>query len=144
MSKIVLFKVLSTVNHGLAMKDGLLIRGTADGFLIALAMADGKVVWRRQITSAKESHYLSMPPMIVGDRVIYGTADADWGGQGWIGAFNLKGGEELWRYNVLPAPGKPEAATWGGTEALAALSGSVWAFLGGGKEATKITVLVLP
>jgi alcohol dehydrogenase (cytochrome c) len=119
-------KALSTVNRGLAMKDGLLVRGTADGFLIALTMTDGKVVWQRQITSAKESHYLSMPPMIVGDRVIYGTAGADWGGQGWIGAFNLKDGAELWRYDVLPAAGTPEAATWGGAEALAHGGGSFW------------------
>jgi alcohol dehydrogenase (cytochrome c) len=28
-----------------------------------------------------------MPAMIVGDAVIYGTAGADWGGEGWIGAF---------------------------------------------------------
>jgi hypothetical protein len=28
-----------------------------------------------------------MPAMIVEDRIIYGTAGADWGGRGWIGAF---------------------------------------------------------
>ena len=84
------------------MKDGLVVRGTADGYLIALAMADGKLVWQKQITSPEESHYLSMPPLIVEDRVLYGTAGADWGGQGWFGAFSLKDGTELWRYGVLP------------------------------------------
>jgi len=119
-------KALSTVNRGLAMKDGLLVRGTADGFLIALSMGDGKLVWQKQITSAEQSHYLSMPPMIVDDRILYGTAGADWGGQGWFGAFSLKDGSELWRYGVLPKEGAPGSASWGSSEALAHGGGSFW------------------
>jgi alcohol dehydrogenase (cytochrome c) len=119
-------KALSTVNRGVAMKDGLLIRGTADGFLIALAMADGKLLWQKQITSPEESHYLSMPPLIVEDRVLYGTAGADWGGQGWFGAFSLKDGSELWRYAVLPPKDAPGASSWGSPEALAHGGGSFW------------------
>jgi len=119
-------KALSTVNRGLAMKDGMLVRGTADGFLIALSMADGKLLWQRQITSIEESHYLSMPPVIVEDKIIYGTAGADWGGQGWIGAFNLKDGAELWRYGVLPSPDAPGAKSWGSAQAIAHGGGSFW------------------
>ncbi len=119
-------KVLSASNRGVAIKDGRLIRGTPDGYLIALDMADGKPVWQQQITSAEESHYLSMPPTIVGDTIIYGTAGADWGGRGWIGAFALADGKELWRFNALPAPGDPGAETWNTPEALAHGGGSFW------------------
>jgi alcohol dehydrogenase (cytochrome c) len=119
-------KVLSAVNRGLAMKDGRLVRGTPDGYLIALSMADGRVLWERQITSYEESHYLSMPAMIVENRVIYGTAGADWGGQGWIGAFKLEDGSELWRYRALPALESPAAKTWGGAQAIAHGGGSYW------------------
>jgi alcohol dehydrogenase (cytochrome c) len=119
-------KMLSPVNRGLAMKDGRLVRGTSDGFLIALSAASGRLLWQRQITSYEESHYLSMPPMIVGNRILYGTAGADWGGQGWIGAFSLNDGAELWRYAALPAPGAPGAETWGGPDAIAHGGGSFW------------------
>ena len=119
-------KALSTVNRGAAIKDGKLIRGTADGYLIALAMADGAPLWEKQITSIEESHYLSMPPLIVDDRIIYGAAGADWGGQGWIGAFSLTDGTELWRYGVLPAPDSPGAKSWGSAEAIAHGGGSFW------------------
>ena len=119
-------KALSTVNRGVAMKDGLIVRGTADGFLIALSMTDGKLAWQRQITSIEESHYLSMPPMIVDDRVIYGTAGADWGGQGWIGAFKLTDGTEIWRYEVLPPKDAPGANSWGSADAIAHGGGSFW------------------
>jgi alcohol dehydrogenase (cytochrome c) len=89
-------------------------------------MADGKPLWERQITSFEQSHYLSMPAMIVDDMIIYGTAGADWGGKGWIGAFSLKDGSELWRYGVLPDPGSPGAKSWGSAEALAHGGGSFW------------------
>ncbi len=119
-------KALSTVNRGVAIKDGKVVRGTPDGFLIALDMADGKLLWSKQITSAEESHYLSMPAMIVGDAVIYGTAGADWGGQGWIGAFKLDTGDEIWRFNVLPGPDDPAAKSWGSADAIAHGGGSFW------------------
>ncbi len=119
-------KIYSPVNRGLAMKDGRLVRGTSDGFLIALSMDDGKVLWQRQITSYDESHYLSMPAMIVGDVVIYGTAGADWGGQGWIGGFRLKDGKELWRYAAMPEPNSAAGKSWGSAEAIAHGGGSFW------------------
>src|SRR5208282_3965228 len=84
------------------------------------------LLWERQITSFEESHYLSMPAMIVDNMIIYGTAGADFGGQGWIGGFNLEDGSELWRYAVLPTPDSPEAKTWGTPEAIANGGGSFW------------------
>jgi glucose dehydrogenase len=119
-------KALSLVNRGPAIKDGVLVRGTPDGYLIALSMADGSLLWQRQITSAQESHYLSMPAMIVEDRIIYGTAGADWGGRGWIGAFKLSDGTEIWRYDALPKPGGPGSESWGSADALAHGGASYW------------------
>ena len=119
-------KALSNPNRGVAIKDGRVVRGTSDGFLIALDMADGKLLWERQITSAQKSHYLSMPAMIVNDVIIYGTAGADWGGRGWIGAFKLENGDELWRFHALPKPGEPGAETWSTPEALEHGGGSFW------------------
>jgi len=119
-------KAVSTVNRGVAIKDGKVVRGTADGYLIALSMTDGSLVWERQITSFEDSHYLSMPPAIVDDIVLYGTAGADWGGQGWIGGFRLSDGSEIWRYGVLPKDGDTGAKSWGSAEAIKHGGGSFW------------------
>lgn len=119
-------KPLSLVNRGPAIKDGVLVRGTPDGYLIALSMDDGSLLWQQHITSALESHYLSMPAMVVGDRVIYGPAGSDWGGRGWIGAFKLADGTPIWRYETLPKPGAPGSETWGAPEALTDGGGSYW------------------
>ena len=135
-------KALSNPNRGVAIKDGLVVRGTSDGYLIALNMTDGTLAWEHRLTGAGESHYLSMPAMIVGGKVIYGTAGADWGSRGWIGAFKLSDGSELWRFNAVPLPGEPGAETWGTPEALAHGGGSFWTPVSVDREANVVYVPV--
>ena len=55
---------ISPANRGAAIKDGTLVRGTADGYLIALDMADGSLLWSQPIASAAGGQYFSMPPLI--------------------------------------------------------------------------------
>lgn len=117
---------LSPTNRGVAIKDGKVVRGTADGYLIAVDANDGKLVWSRQIASSKGQQYLSMPPLIFEDMVIYGPAGADFGQKGWVGAFNLADGSERWRLPFIPDPGQPGAETWKDPEALKTGGGSLW------------------
>jgi alcohol dehydrogenase (cytochrome c) len=35
------------MNRGLAIKDGMVVRGTHDGYLVAYDAADGKLLWER-------------------------------------------------------------------------------------------------
>jgi alcohol dehydrogenase (cytochrome c) len=117
---------ISPTNRGVAIKDGKLIRGTADGYLIALDLGSGSLLWSRQIASAEQSQYLSMPPLIWNDLIIYGPAGADFGPKNWIGAFRLADGEPVWRFNLIPDPGEPGAETWTSQEALMHGGGSLW------------------
>jgi alcohol dehydrogenase (cytochrome c) len=132
---------ISPTNRGVAIKDGKVIRGTADGYLIALDMATGKLLWSRQIASASDSQYLSMPPLIWGDLIFYGPAGADYGPKNWIGAFRLTDGAPVWRFNLIPDPGEPGAETWKDQEALMHGGGSLWTPL---SLDTKAGVLYVP
>src|SRR6266851_1945633 len=118
--------VLSPTNRGVALKDGRVVRGTADGYLIAVDMDKGTLLWSQKIADAKSSQYLSMPPLIYGDLVIYGPAGADWGAKNWIGAFKLATGEQVWRFNLIPDAGEPGAETWANPEAREHGGGSLW------------------
>jgi alcohol dehydrogenase (cytochrome c) len=118
--------VLSPANRGVALKDGRLVRGTADGYLIALDMAKGTLLWSQKIADAKTSQYLSMPPLIYEDLVIYGPAGADWGQKNWIGAFRLSTGEQVWRFNLIPDAGEPGAETWTNQASREHGGGSLW------------------
>ncbi|WP_176256828.1 outer membrane protein assembly factor BamB family protein [Derxia lacustris] len=117
---------LSKSNRGVAIKDGRLVRGTPDGYLLELNMADGSEIWSRKIADAKNSQYLSMPPLIYGDSIVYGPAGADWGAKNWVGAFDLKTGEPRWRFNVIPDDNEPGADSWPSAQARQHGGGSLW------------------
>ena len=119
-------RVLSPANRGVGIKDGILVRGTADGYLIAVDMAKGQLIWSREIASAESSQYLSMPPLLYEDLVIYGPAGADWGAKNWVGAFKLATGEPVWRFNLIPDDGEPGADSWKDPKARAHGGGSLW------------------
>jgi alcohol dehydrogenase (cytochrome c) len=96
------------------MKDGKLVRGTGDGYLLALDGKTGKELWSRQIAKPSEGHFISMPPLIYEDLVLIGPAGSEFASKGWVGAFRLSNGEPVWKFNTVPDPGKPGAETWGG------------------------------
>src|SRR6266446_4391007 len=98
----------------------------ADGHLIAVDMEKGTLLWSRKIADAGSSQYLSMPPLIVDDVVIYGPAGADWGAKNWIGTFKLDSGEPVWRFNLVPDANEPGAETWSNPQAREHGGGSVW------------------
>ena len=119
-------KELSDPNRGVAIKDGKIVRVTPDGNLIALDSATGKLSWSKQIASPKDNYYLSMPTLIYEDLVICGTAGADFGSRGWLGAFKLENGDEVWRYYAVPQPGEPGSETWTDPKVLQHGGGSFW------------------
>lgn len=117
---------ISTSSRGAAIKDGKLVRGTSDGWLIALDLGSGQLLWSREIAGAKTNQYLSMPPLIYDDLILYGPAGADYGSKNWVGAFSLKTGEPIWRFNLIPDAGEPGADSWKDPKARDNGGGSLW------------------
>ncbi len=103
----------SNANRGAAIGGGKIIRGTADGFLLALDAKDGRMLWARQIANPKEGYFISMPPLVHSDLVYIGPAGSEWAAKGWVGAFRISDGEQLWRFNIVPDDGEAGANTWG-------------------------------
>jgi alcohol dehydrogenase (cytochrome c) len=99
--------------RGAALADGKIVRGTADGFLLALDAGDGHTVWSRQIADSKEGYFISMPPLVHGNLIYVGPAGSEWAAKGWVGAFRVSDGEPVWRFNIVPDDGEPGASTWG-------------------------------
>ena len=113
--------------RGAALAAGKIIRGTADGFLLALDAKDGHLLWSKQIADSKEGYFISMPPLVHGDLVYIGPAGAEWASSGWVGAFRISDGQQVWRFNIVPGDGEPAANTWG-TDAAARKhgGGNLW------------------
>lgn len=113
-------------NRGVAVKDGLAVRGTADGYLVALDLGTGKEVWTRKIANTDEGESLTMPPLIYDDLVIIGPAGSENAIGGWIGGFRLATGDSVWRFRVIPAKGQPGSETWRVPEGTKVGGGAVW------------------
>src|SRR6267154_3470593 len=99
--------------RGAALADGKIIRGTNDGYLLALDAKDGHTLWAKQIADPKEGYFISMPPLVHDGLIYIGPAGAETAAKGWVGAFRLRDGEQVWRFNIVPADGEPGADTWG-------------------------------
>ena len=119
-------KALWPNNRGVAIENGYVVRGTADGYLLALDAADGKLLWARQIAKPDSGATITMPPLIFQDLVIIGPAGSENNIQGWIGAFRLADGAPVWRFNTVPRPGEPGANTWKKIPGVPSGGGAVW------------------
>ena len=84
-----------------------MIRGTLDGYLIALDAATGDVLWETVGADATQGYSFTMPPLIFEDLIIIGPAGSERGVHGWVGAFSLTDGSPVWRFNTIPEPGEP-------------------------------------
>jgi alcohol dehydrogenase (cytochrome c) len=102
-----------TTHRGAALADGKIIRGTNDGYLFALDAKDGHTLWEKQIADPKEGYFISMPPLVHGNLIYIGPAGAETAAKGWVGAFRVQDGGQVWRFNIVPADGEPGADTWG-------------------------------
>ena len=100
-------------HRGAALADGKIIRGTNDGFLLALDAKNGNTLWTKQIADPKEGYFISMPPLVHGNLIYIGPAGAETAARGWVGAFRISDGEQVWRFNIVPDDGEPGANTWG-------------------------------
>lgn len=121
---------IEKMNHGAAIKDGKLLVGTHDGFLIALDAGTGKEIWVRDAASPKDNQGgFTMAPVIAGDLVIMGPAGSEIGVKGWIGAYRLSTGEPVWRFNTIPDDNEPGADSWPNHAARQHGGGTVWGAL---------------
>ena len=113
-------------NRGVAVKDGRVIRGTSDGYLLALHARTGKLIWARQAANPALGETFTMPPLIYEDLIIIGPAGSENGISGWVGAFRLSDGSPVWRFNTVPGADEPGSENWRHAEGLKVGGGAVW------------------
>ncbi len=113
-------------NRGVAIKDGRVIRGTSDGYLLTLHAETGKLVWARRVANPALGETFTMPPLIYEDLIVIGPAGSENGISGWVGAFRLSDGSPVWRFKTVPGADEPGSENWGHAEGLKVGGGGVW------------------
>jgi PQQ-dependent dehydrogenase (methanol/ethanol family) len=92
-----------TVNRGVAYGDGKIFLHQADATLVALDAKTGKVVWSEKTDDAAKGATGTSAPMVIKDKVYVGVSGGEFGVRGWIAAYNIKDGKQIWRgYSMGP------------------------------------------
>jgi lanthanide-dependent methanol dehydrogenase len=86
-----------TVNRGVAYGDGKIFLHQADTTLVALDAKTGKVIWSVKTDDPSKGATGTEAPMIVKDKVYVGVSGGEFGVRGWIAAYGIKDGKEIWR-----------------------------------------------
>ncbi|HEU4391895.1 MAG TPA: PQQ-binding-like beta-propeller repeat protein [Blastocatellia bacterium] len=122
------FSEIWPANRGVAIKDGRVVRATTDGYLYALDIQTGNLLWEKKLVAAEKlAGTFNIAPVIFEDLVIIGLGISELGVKGWIGAYKLDNGEAVWRFNTVPDDNEPGAETWGKPESKLRGGGAVWA-----------------
>ncbi|MDG1850764.1 MAG: PQQ-binding-like beta-propeller repeat protein, partial [Gammaproteobacteria bacterium] len=116
------------VNRGLAMHGNSLFMGTIDGKLVKLDARKGEPEWIIDVAPPELGYALTLAPLIIGDKVIVGPAGGEYGIRGFIAAYDVHTGAELWRFHTVPGPGEPGFESWEDPEqeAWKTGGGSIW------------------
>lgn len=113
-------------NRGVALQDGYVVRGTADGYLVAMDADDGALIWARQIADPWLGETLTMAPLIHNGIIYIGPAGSENAISGWVGAFRLEDGEQLWSFDTVPGATREGGDTWDNPLGIPLGGGAVW------------------
>src|SRR5256714_15254156 len=103
-----------SVNRGVAILGDTLFLATLDAHLVALDAKAGRPLWNTKVANASAGYAMTLAPLVVKDKVIVGVAGGEYGIRGFIAAYDAHSGSEVWRFNIIPAPGEPGHETWQG------------------------------
>ena len=102
-------------NRGAALLGNRVFVGTLDAHLIALDAGTGKVLWDVPVAENSSGYSITGAPLAIDGMVVTGVANGEFGGRGFIDAYEAVSGKRRWRFYTVPAAGEPGSETWGGS-----------------------------
>ncbi len=103
---------IGRASRGVALGDGKVFVGIADGRIAALDQRTGKELWKVQGERWEEGFAITAAPLYFDGLVILGFNGAEMGTRGRIKAYNAKTGALVWTFYTVPGPGELGHDTW--------------------------------
>ena len=113
-------------NRGVALYNGMVLRGTLDAHLVALDQKTGKQIWKSKVSEWKDGYSITGAPLLANGVLITGISGAEFGIRGFIAGFDPATGKELWRRHTTAAPDEPGGNTWPVKDSYKNGGGSTW------------------
>src|SRR6185437_14090064 len=85
------------VNRGVAYADGMIFANLLDGRIYAFDAKTGKVKWSARNADPKIGQTMTMAPLVIHDEVLTGVSGAEYGVRGYLTAYNIHTGKQMWR-----------------------------------------------
>jgi len=104
------------LTRGVAILGDKLFLATLDAQMIAINAKTGKELWKTQVADYKQQYSMTVAPIVVKDKVITGVAGGEHGIRGFISAYDVNTGKEVWKFNTVPGPGEAGYETWLGKD----------------------------
>jgi alcohol dehydrogenase (cytochrome c) len=101
-----------TDNRGVTLSGNKVIFGTLDAHLVALDAATGKVLWNTTVAPNSRAYDITSPPLPVKNMVLTGVGGGEYTTRGFIAAYDVATGKQIWRHFTIPGPGEPGYDTW--------------------------------
>jgi alcohol dehydrogenase (cytochrome c) len=102
------------INRGVAWSGSHIFSVTDNAHLLSLNRFTGEVEWESTLADWHRNYDTTSAPIVAGNLVICGTAGGEGGARGFLAAFDIETGKEVWRFWTVPAPGEPGSETWKG------------------------------
>lgn len=104
--------VLHRTSRGVALYGDKVFFAAADAVLVALDVKTGKEVWTTKVEENKNGYYMSGAPLVADGKVMVGVSGGELGIRGFVAAYNVDTGSQVWKTFTIPAPGEPGSETW--------------------------------
>jgi alcohol dehydrogenase (cytochrome c) len=101
-----------TDNRGVTLSGNKVIFGTLDAHLVALDAATGKVAWNVTVAPNSRAYSITSPPLPIKNMVLTGVGGGEYTTRGFIAAYDVDTGKQIWRHYTIPAKGEPGYETW--------------------------------
>lgn len=104
--------VLHDTNRGVALYGDTVFYAAAEAVLVALDARTGRELWTTTVADNASAYYITLAPLVADGTVMVGASGGEFGVRGFVAAFDVETGKELWRTFMVPAPGEPGSETW--------------------------------
>ena len=91
------------VHRGVNYVEGRILMTTLDGHVIALDADSGEELWNVRNADPLRGETMTMAGLVVKDKYIVGVSGGEFGIRGWVAAYAVDSGEQLWKaYSMGP------------------------------------------
>jgi alcohol dehydrogenase (cytochrome c) len=104
--------VLHGTSRGVALYADKVFFAAGEAVLVALDARTGREVWTATVADNKSGYYMSVAPLVAAGKVLVGASGGELGIRGFVAAYDIERGSEIWKTYTVPAPGEAGSETW--------------------------------